>query len=223
MLSMAIQLPLHMGTFKQSVYCCSFVRSYSTSNERAVGIGVSQHAAAAAAGRKKRKKHRQDVDEAHNSKKCSRKHCDAKTAKATGVSLSVCDCETSLRDLEMSPVACRRRCRGWFTSSWPQTNDACTQSLSASDQTLCRVTETVSQRAQSQLVNLHLESSSAAKWLAFKQSRREDHEALLSSPAGVLWRGRVKPLIQPSQATSVGKMFFFKLFITICKSREVFC
>jgi len=185
------------------VSCYLFFRSYSTSYERAVGIGTS-HAAAAAADGKKRKKQSQDVDEAHSSKKCSRKHRNAETAKVTGVSSSVCDCETSLRDLDMSLSTCR----GWFASSWPQTNDASVPPSSSPDQSLLHVTETLSQRAQSQLVDLHLECSSAAKWLAFKQSRREDREALLSSPASVLWKGRVKPLIQPSQATSVGKMFF---------------
>jgi len=186
----------------------SFFRSQLTSYERAIGIGKSRDAAAA---RKKRKKCKpDDVDEKYHSKKCSRKRCDAQIAKVTSGSSSVCDCDVTVCDLDISRDTRWRRCRGWFASSWPQTSDTSGQCPSSTaDQSLLHFTDTSAHRACTKLAELRLECSSAAKWLELKRLRSEDNEALLSSPVGVLWRGSVKPLIQPSQATSVGKTLYY--------------
>ena len=181
-----------------------------TSYERAIGIGKSQDIAIVAAG-KKRKKHKLNEDEERCSEKCARKHRDAKIASVRKGSSCTCDCETTLHDPETSCKNSQRRCRGWFLSSWPQTNDTPRRTSSNTDQSLPYFTEALARHASLQLVELRLECSSAAKWSEHNRSRREDTDELLSSPAGVLWRGNVKPLILPSQATSVGKIYFLLL------------
>ena len=177
-----------------------FCRSYLTNYERAIGIGKSQGASPA---RKKRKKRKPDADE----ERCTGV---AKAADITSRTSSVCDYETTFHETGHRP--CRdsslRRSRGWFSSSWPQSNDTSQRSLSNVDQSLVRVVEALTQRTNLQLAELRFECSSAAKWSELKRSQRKDSDALLSSPAGVLWKGNVKPLIQPSQATSVGKLHF---------------
>ena len=183
-----------------------------THYERAIGIGKTRDAGSA---RKKRKKRRMDATEKCVFKKTSRECCAAKVAEVTGGSSSALDGKMTVCDTEISHDTSQRRCRGWFSSSWPQTHNVPGRSLSNADESSLRFRETLAQHAASQLAELRLECSSAAKWSELKRSQRDDNEALLSSPAGVLWRGSVKPLVRPSQATSVGKIGFLRIFIHV--------
>ena len=192
-----------------------FFRSYLTSYERAIGIGKSQDSAGS---RKKPKKHKLCDDEERRpaviTKKCTRKHYDSAVRKVTDrTAPNACGCQTT-DDRETNHVICSRRCRGWFLLSWPQSEDKSGHSLSHAKQTTIGFPEILMKQTCSLLAELHLECSTAAKWLELKRSQREDKETLLSSPAGVLWRGIVKPLVRPSQATSVGKIYF-PLFVSI--------
>jgi len=176
---------------------------YSTSNEKATPR-------AASAARKKLKKRKLDADEksyATVPRDSSVKNCRTKMSKVTSKSSSTCDCEATLCDSETGRKTCQRRCRGWFPPSWPQPVDSSGHSSSNSDcQFTLNFVERLTHHASLQLAELQLGSSSATKWLELKRSQTEDREKLLSSPVGVLWQGHVKPLIQPSQATSVGKL-----------------
>ena len=163
-----------------------------TSYERAIRIGKSRDADAGM----KRKKRKRDKVERVRDNKCPRERCDEKMEIASHRSSLPCD-------LEPSHDTLHRCCRGWFSPSW---SSDLPEHCSTSEQHLLHIMERLAQHAESQLVEL--ECSSAAKWSEFKRSRREETDTLLSSPAGVLWSGDVKPLIQPAQATSVGKRFY---------------
>lgn len=203
-------IPLHQ--FHVFAHLCRYgyvVRRHSdgshlTSYERAIGIGKSRHSAAS---RKKPKKHKLcDYEEQRLgviTKKCTRKHCDSDVRKVRTVP-NACDCQTT--DHETNRVTCSRHSRGWFLPSWPQSDDKSECSSSNADESMLHFPETLTKQTCSWLAELHLECSTAAKWLELKRSQREDKETLLSSPAGVLWRGNVKPLVRPSQATSVGNI-----------------
>jgi len=175
-----------------------------TNYERAIGLGKSQGASPARKKRNKRKLVKTEKQGASITK----------TTNRTSRLSRVCDRNTTVHEVDGDVShrdchsTCLRRCRGWFSSSWSQSSETPRHS----DQTLVHVAETLAQRrAELQLSELRLECSSAAKWSELKRSRRKDDEVLLSSPVGVLWAGNVKPLIQPSQATSVGKLHFYSI------------
>lgn len=177
--------------------------SYLTCYEQAIGIGKSRVA------RKKPKKHKLCENEEQScavvTKKSTRKHFDTAAMKVTGrTASSACECETTAGPAHSHSV-CSRRCRGWFLSSWLESDDKLGHFTSNADPA-GGFPETLTKQTCSQLAELRLECSSAAKWSELKRSQREDRETLLSSPAGVLWRGNVKPLVRPSQATSAGNI-----------------
>lgn len=184
-----------------------------TSYERAIGISKSRDGAT---NTKKPKKHKLCEIGKRGfgvvSKKSTRRQCSATVTEATRRT-APCDCKIG-DDRETSHDTCRRRGRGWFLSSWLQSDDKLEHSSSTVvDHSVLGFPETLTGRACSQLAELHLECSSAAKWSELKRSQREDSNTLFSSPAGVLWSGNVKPLVRPSRATSVGKFCFYFLII----------
>jgi len=189
-----------------------------TSYEQAIGIGKSRVAG------KKPKKHKLCENEEQRcavvTKKSTRRHFDTAATKVTGrTAASACECEMTA-DPTHSHSACSRRCRGWFLSSWPESDGKSGHFSSDADRSALGFHETLTKRTCSRLAELCLECSSAAKWSELKRSQREDAETLLSSPAGVLWRGNVKPLVRPSQATSAGKICF-SLLITVIGCRKL--
>jgi len=191
-----------------SMLYSAFVRSHTTSREEAVVMGKSRDVVTA--GKKsKRRKLNEDVERPRNR---AVKRCNAKFAKATTrtLTLSSCNCDKTVANAERSQDGCRHRCRGWFSSSWPQSDDLtdkCNEFTPDADQSRLDFHEMLTKRTCSQLIELSLECSAAAKWSELKRLRQEDAETLLSSPVGILWRGTVKPLVKPSQATSVGSTY----------------
>jgi len=208
--------------FLAELHFCECFRLDLTSYEQAIGIG--KRPCAATPARKKRKK---DCDNEQRTEKNSREDSDTMTGDVPSVSPSLYDCEASLRDTE---IICRRhRCRGWFLSSWlwPQANNTSENVSSDNDDNLNDASGRSSSNdcadssvdfastlarhaANSEIVELlRMECPAAEKWFELKHSRQEeDIDNLLSSPAGVLWKGRVKPLVKPSQASSVGNIRF---------------
>jgi len=185
------------------VRVCVYFRSYLTSYERVIAVGGSRGRAAT------RRKHKLSVENEERSSdvvcnKSTRKRCDPADGKITART-AACDCHVTA-DAESVQRTCSRRCRGWFLSSWPESGDSSSgHSSPSADRSVLGVRGALAGRTWSQSAELRLDGSSAAKWSALKRSQREDNEALVSSPAGVLWSGKVKPLVRPSQATSVGK------------------
>ena len=233
MTSVIIDIYISVFVFKLLYACIHFCRSHSTSYERAIGIAKSRDASPTTQKRKKRRK--LDVDEQQQCKTdvatamnttnvpslvyeniTGDGHCVSKICQDT-YKMDQYTCEVvqdtselgqSTYEMDQNTSVCWSR--GWFSSSWPESNNVLQHSLSAADETLIHIAQTLAQRtAELQLAELRLECSSAAKWSKLKRSKCEDGEALVSSPAGVLWSGTVKPLIEPSQATSVGKLHFY--------------
>ena len=201
---MLTKLPKNLGQIivfsRMCVLSCTcFFRSYSASCERSPAVRD------AAVVRKKRAKHKMDSDERSSR---VRESCDRKIARlSTG---TACRCKATPPSADTSDTCadtCRQRSRGWFPPSWPPPADSTpVPSSPISDPPLLRVAEKRSEDASAWLAGLNLVCLAAVEWKKLKASKREESEGLLSSAVGVLWRGSVKPLVTPSQATSVGKL-----------------
>ena len=214
-------------------FCTRFCRLHLTSYERAIGIGKLQDASPARQKRKKRRKldkHEQQCTTGIAPATNITSITSSVPEEITGDEQGQCVSEIGQDTRKMSQYTCEvaqetseigqdtseigqttsvHRSRGWFPLSWAQSKNTLQHSLSDADQTLIHITQTLAQRCtESKLAEMRLECSSAAKWSELKRLQREDSEALVSSPASVLWTGTVKPLIQPSHAASVGKLHF---------------
>ena len=133
--------------------------------------------------------------------------------------------------------------RGWFGSEWFNVSKHC-ENLSNNkldvssvpeqichglpDKLSCQVSAEHSFYGQSSIKHILLDLSSeltslslvAKEWASLKRLQQdllvEDPDWYLSSPAGVLWSGDVKPLVHPAEATSYGILFLCVSFKT-CK------